>query len=116
MTSSARLDSLVEHTIGLKVQRSAMRVSPRSQWRVFLLVLLATDVAWLALALAATYVIRFYAPLAVFAGDFILRPTFYFRLSLALVPVWIFLFWAYGLYDRDNLLGGTREYASIFQA
>jgi exopolysaccharide biosynthesis polyprenyl glycosylphosphotransferase len=116
MTSSARLDSLVEHTIGLKVQRSAMRVSPRSQWRLFLCLLVATDIAWLALALAATYVIRFYAPLSVFADDFIPRPLFYFRLSLALVPAWIGLFWAYGLYDRDNLLGGTREYAAIFQA
>src|SRR6185503_34771 len=116
MTSSARLDNLVEHTIGLKVQRSAMRVSPRSQWRTFLIVLLLTDFASLALALAATYVIRFHAPLAVFAGDVIPRPNFYLGLSLVLIPVWIGLFWAYGLYDRDNLLGGTREYSAVFQA
>src|SRR5436190_21420608 len=116
MTSSARLDNLVEHTIGLKIQRSAMRVSPRSQWQIFLGLLVVTDVASLALALAATYVLRFYAPLAVFEGDFVLRPIFYLRLSLVLIPVWLGLFWAYGLYDRDNLLGGTREYSAVFQA
>jgi exopolysaccharide biosynthesis polyprenyl glycosylphosphotransferase len=116
MTSSARLDSLVEYTIGLKVQRSALRVPPRTQWRLFVCLLLAGDIAWLSLALATTYVIRFHLSLPVFAGDFILRPLFYFRLSLVLVPIWIGLFWAYGLYDRDNLLGGTREYAAIFQA
>ena len=116
MTSSAHLDSLVEHTIGLKVQRSAMRMTPRTQWRLFMLLLMAADIGLLALALATTYVVRFYLSLPVFAGDFILRPLFYLRLSLALIPIWIGLFWAYGLYDRDNLLGGTREYAAIFQA
>ncbi len=93
-----------------------MRVSPGLQWRLFITLLLAGDVVWMALALAATYLIRFYTPLPLFADDSGIRPAFYLRLSLALIPVWILLFMAYGLYDRDNLLGGTREYAAVFQA
>ena len=115
-SSLERLDSLVEHILNLRHQRGVKRISNRGQRQLLIALLLSVDVTALIIAFAAAYVIRFDFRLAVFVNDFAPWPQFYFNLGLILVPVWIVLFWAFRLYDWDCLLGGTREYASIFQA
>jgi exopolysaccharide biosynthesis polyprenyl glycosylphosphotransferase len=41
---------------------------------------------------------------------------FYQALVLILIPVWLFIFWGAGLYNRQNLLGGPQEYSLVFNA
>lgn len=41
--------------------------------------------------------------------------TQYSRVVLLLLPVELALFWSQGLYDRHNLLRGTREYSSVIR-
>jgi exopolysaccharide biosynthesis polyprenyl glycosylphosphotransferase len=115
-SSLERLDSLVAHTLGLRHRRSVKRLSNHGQRRMFIALLLLVDVVTLVIAFAAAYVIRFNIGLTFFESEFAPWPQFYFQLGLVLVPVWLLLFWAFRLYDWDWLLGGTREYASIFQA
>ena len=110
------LDSLVEHSLNVRHQRGVKRLSNHGQRQLFVALLLVVDIATLALAFAAAYVIRFNFRLLLFQSDFAPWPTFYFQMGLALVPTWIGLFWAFRLYDWDLLLGGPREYAAIFQA
>jgi exopolysaccharide biosynthesis polyprenyl glycosylphosphotransferase len=93
-----------------------MRLPAHQQRRLLIIALLLTDVVALLLAFTAAYVIRFYSQLPVFQGGFTPSAAFYARLSLALVPLWLMLFAAYHLYDPEYLLGGTREYAGVFQA
>lgn len=115
-SSVQRLDSLVEHSLRLRHQRSTKRLSNRGQRQALVALLVLVDVAALTLAFAAAYVIRFNFQLPIFELDFAPWPQFYFYLGLALVPIWIVLFWAFRLYDWEVLLGGTREYAGVFQA
>ncbi len=41
---------------------------------------------------------------------------FYVSLILILVPLWMLVFWLFGLYDLKNLFSGTREYALVLNA
>jgi exopolysaccharide biosynthesis polyprenyl glycosylphosphotransferase len=115
-SSLERLDSLVEHILNLRHQRGVKRISNGGQRQLLIALLLLADVTTLIVAFAAAFVIRFDLRLTVFVNDFAPWPQLYFTLGLILVPLWIVLFWAFRLYDWDSLLGGTREYASIFQA
>jgi len=115
-SSLERLDSLVEHILNLRHQRGVKRISNHGQRQLLIALLLLVDVIALTIAFAAAYVFRFDLRLTFFVNDFTPWPQFYFNLGLSLVPVWMVLFWAFRLYDWESLLGGTREYASIFQA
>ncbi len=44
------------------------------------------------------------------------RPDFYALVISLLLPGYLLLLRIYGLYDRQNLLGGTTEYARMFNA
>ena len=115
-SSLERLDSLVEHILNLRHQRGVKRLSNHGQRQLLTALLLGVDLCTLVLAFGGAYVIRFNLGLTVFVLDFAPWPRYYQGLALVLVPVWLILFWAFRLYDWDWLLGGTREYASIFQA
>jgi len=115
-SSFERLDGLVEHSLQLRHRRGIKRFSNRVQRQLFVFALLLADILALALAFAAAYVIRFQLGLAIFETDISPWPQFYLQLGAALLSVWIVLFWAFRLYDWESLLGGTREYAAIFQA
>jgi len=117
MNSPSRpLDSLIEHIVNVKWRRSAKRLSHRDQRRLFILALVVSDAGLLALAFTTAYVVRFSFSLPFFQSDFQPWTALYVRLSAVLIPVWLLAFWAFHLYDWDVLLGGTQEYAAIFQA
>jgi exopolysaccharide biosynthesis polyprenyl glycosylphosphotransferase len=68
------------------------------------------------LAFRAAYFVRFELSLGVFRLDAIPSFDFYQRLVLVLIPVWLTIFGVSGLYDRQKLLEGTKEYALLFNA
>jgi exopolysaccharide biosynthesis polyprenyl glycosylphosphotransferase len=100
----------------MRHRRGVKRLSSRGQRQLFITLLVISDVITLVVAFGAAYIIRFNLRLSFFENEFAPWPQFYFLLGLLLVPVWILLFWAFRLYDWDWLLGGTREYAALFQA
>ena len=67
------------------------------------------------LAFRLAYWARFELSFPLFQLD--VQPTkdFYFTIVLALIPVWVALFFLSGLYNRQNLLGGVQEYALVFR-
>jgi exopolysaccharide biosynthesis polyprenyl glycosylphosphotransferase len=115
-SSLDQLDSLVEHILKVRHQRSVKRLSNNGQRQLFVVLLVVVDLATLVLAFATAYVIRFNFGLFLFENEFAPWPQFYLQLGLVLSPTWVVLFWAFRLYDTDALLGGTQEYAAIFQA
>ncbi len=117
MSSSTQpLDLLVERVLELKHLRNSKRVPLRRQRRLLILALIVTDSLAILLAFAAAYVIRFYSQFPIFQAGFTPSIVFYIRLGLALLPLWLVLFAIYHLYDPEYLLGGTREYAGVFQS
>lgn len=78
-------------------------------------VLLATDTLVVLVSFALAYTVRFRIGSLLFEEGSI-RPAFYASVICALVPGYLLLYHIYGLYSRSNLLGGTTEYARVFNA
>ena len=77
--------------------------------------LLSSDVLSVGLAFLLAYTVRFSWGLQVFKE---VAPSlaFYSRLAVGLIPLWLVVFALYGLYNEHHLLGGTEEYARVFNA
>lgn len=97
--------------------KKASEIFPRkTQWRLFIMMLLTSDILMNAFAFRLAYLIRFETNLRLFRQDAIPTIEYYRLLVVILIPVWLTLFGVTGIYDRQNLLGGTREYAKIFRS
>jgi len=91
-------------------------LSRQAQWQIFQIVLALSDILLTGVAFRLAYFVRFELSLPIFQLDAPVSFPRYQTFSLILVPIWIFIFAANGLYDRRNLLGGTTEYARVFRA
>lgn len=96
--------------------RATARVPLGVQRRLLVVILLVADVLMLALAFATAFLVRFYSALPILETDVVGDPDFYSRVVFYLIPLWLMVFWAMGLYNDHNLLGGTREYSLVFNA
>ncbi len=74
------------------------------------------DVLTLGLAFRLAYYLRFEFSLLIFEPDGFPSFEYYQHLVFVLIPVWILIFAIAGLYNREKLLGGTDEYALVFNA
>ncbi|MDQ4078645.1 MAG: sugar transferase [Chloroflexota bacterium] len=74
-----------------------------------------SDSLMLTLAFTVAYWLRFDLQLTL-APEIDPTPLFYERLMVLLVPLWLLLFALFRLYDFEYLLGGTAEYARVFNA
>ena len=79
------------------------------------MILVLTDAGLVILAFVAAYWLRFRFGVAI-APDVQPKIDQYIRLTLALIPLWLVLFSFMRLYDFRCLLGGTGEYARVFNA
>src|SRR5690606_9786390 len=91
-------------------------LSRPAQWRAFIVTLIVSDLLLTGLAFRVAYLVRFHLGLPFFQLD--VTPSFplYRAFALGLAVVWVAIFAANGLYQRRNLLGGTREYSHLFRA
>jgi exopolysaccharide biosynthesis polyprenyl glycosylphosphotransferase len=90
-------------------------ITRHQEQRYLKLALLLLDALVVVSSFALAYVLRFETNLP-FNEDAFRDTWFYMQVALALVPAQIILFYIYGLYNRTNLLGGTTEYARLFNA
>lgn len=88
-------------------------LSRRAQRRALTLVLVASDTVMLVLAAWVAYSIRFDTPLTV-APEIVPAPELYALLLVLFVPLFLALCTFIRLYDYQTLLGGTSEYARVF--
>jgi exopolysaccharide biosynthesis polyprenyl glycosylphosphotransferase len=92
-------------------------MSPQLQWRAFIVCLIAVDALTVGLAFWLAYIFRFNLSLSFFQLDVTPSLAFYRNLTtLFLIPLWLVVFAVIGLYRKQNLLGGTQEYAMVFRA
>ncbi len=89
----------------------------RLQWRWLVVALVIVDLVMISSGFFLAYLVRFYLNIPFFYMDeHNLAVDFYLKVGAFLIPVWIMIFWFFGLYARQNILGGTREYAKLFNA
>lgn len=114
MESSTSIPEQTDTLIHLSLRRGLGLLSHRGQQWLFIAVLLLMDTLTLIAGFILAYWARFNLP--IFVGGPDLRTSFYAEVSLIIIPGWLIIFWVYRLYDWRYLLGGMREYSSIFQA
>jgi exopolysaccharide biosynthesis polyprenyl glycosylphosphotransferase len=83
------------------------------QWKLFAIALVMIDAVMILLAFRLAYVIRFTLSLSLFNLDVTPTDSFYKAILLVIVPLFLVIYSLRGLYNRNNLLGGTQEYSFI---
>lgn len=109
-------DAYLNTPLGNKVQRATHNIAVKTQWSFYRLVLLISDTIMLGIAFRLAYTLRFNMNIGVFQQDGVPSLSFYQSIVMLLIPTWLVIFALGGLYNRKNLLGGTREYARLFNA
>lgn len=99
-----------------QIDRATRSVPRERQWQLYLLSLVASDLLMSGIAFRVAYAIRFEMSIQLFKQDALPSLGYYESLVLVILPAWLVVFWGMGLYNRQNLLGGTREYARVFNA
>lgn len=87
----------------------------QQELRSLIVSLVINDFCILLLSFALAYVARFWTGLNIF-DEGTINPTLYTQVVLFLVPLYLLLFYMYGLYNSSNLLGGTTEYERLFNS
>ena len=109
-------DTFFETPLTLKVRRASRSIPRQLQWRLFIGALFLVDFLMLGIAFRLAYNIRFNLNIAVFQDDVVPVQHFYQTIVFFLIPIWLVVFTFLGLYNRKNLVGGTREYAKVFNS
>jgi len=110
------VDAVAEPSVHTRVLRASDALSWEDQWRLFIAGLIVNDVLMIGLAFLLAYAVRFSLQIPLFELGANSWPPFYQGLVRILIPVWIVIFAANGLYRRRNLLGGIQEYSLVFRA
>lgn len=85
-------------------------------WGLFTATLIASDGLMILFGFMVAYYIRFQSFLPIFKLNVVPSQSLYQTLALVQLPVWMLIFYGFGLYNRQNLLGGTNEAKLLFNA
>jgi exopolysaccharide biosynthesis polyprenyl glycosylphosphotransferase len=115
-SSASKYDSTFETSLDRKVISVKNKFSLQRQWQFFLLALIGTDFVMLWSAFWLAYLVRFRLGVPVF--ELWVRPSvvYYQQLMIILIILFLGVFYIQGLYNKSHLLGGTKEYSSLFNA
>jgi exopolysaccharide biosynthesis polyprenyl glycosylphosphotransferase len=91
-------------------------ISIHNQWRIYIATLVILDLFMTFFAFRLAYWLRFNSNLPFFIENGSSTAPFYDGIMLGVIPVWVIIFAMMGLYSRQYLLGGVREYSSLFNA
>lgn len=115
MESSAKqLEKIFKTIPSLPFERPVLSLT--RSWQLFIMGLIISDVLMIGIALEVAYGFRFNLDINFFQLDIVPNFRFYLVLGLIMIPIWIVIFALSGLYQKENLLGGTKEYSLIFSS
>jgi exopolysaccharide biosynthesis polyprenyl glycosylphosphotransferase len=101
----------------VKAQPHASRLPRRVRWGLVIVFWAALDLVAISVAFLLAYATRFNLGLPMFYNE--VAPNFFYYGGLVVtfvLPLWLVIFAALGLYKPANLLGGAREYDLVFRA
>lgn len=105
---------LVETPLKAKIRKASESVPRKTQWRLYTASLILADIIMIGLAFRLAYFVRFQLSPRIFFQNLDPDILFYQAVSMILIPILIVIFMLMGLYDREKLLGGTKEYSMVF--
>jgi exopolysaccharide biosynthesis polyprenyl glycosylphosphotransferase len=110
------ISTILETPLTSRVYQASSSIPRRVQWRLYTLGIILSDILMAAIAFRVAYIIRFDLAIPLFQVDIVPSLATYQKLVFILIPVWLSIFAASGLYNRQNLVGGTKEYSLVFNA
>jgi exopolysaccharide biosynthesis polyprenyl glycosylphosphotransferase len=113
-TTPSGANMFLETPLRAKINQATSSVPRHLQWRLFTASLVVSDIVMAGLAFRLAFYMRFELSLFFFYQNIRPHYSFYERLVLFLIPAWLVIFLVLGLYDRQKLLGGTKEYSQVF--
>ena len=105
----ALLQNSLKKSLNIRAKRTA-------QWRLLTAGLLVLDFTLAGLAYRLAYIFRFNLSIPIFVTEAQSDVGYYQTLAGVFLPLMLIVFFSKGLYNRQNILGGTQEYASIFDS
>lgn len=114
MQSSSSFNAVVQPSLKAKSYLRTSGLSKRAQSGLLTLSLVMVDILTIATAFRLAYFIRFETSINIFRLEVIPSIIYYQQLMIVLVPLLVGVFSILGLYNRANLMGGTREYSLLF--
>ncbi|MFC1922873.1 sugar transferase [Chloroflexota bacterium] len=113
-TTQPGVQFFVETPLKVKIRKASKSVPRHIQWRLYQASLVIVDLMMLGLAFRLAYYFRFELSISLFYQNINPNIDFYQLVITILIPVMLIIFLFLGLYDRQKLLGGTKEYSMIF--
>ena len=104
----------VETPLKAKIRKASASVPRHMQWRLYIASLVLVDILMLGVAFRLAYYLRFEMPFRLFFQNVEPNLVFYQNVATFLIPILLVIFLVLGLYDREKLLGGTKEYSMVF--
>ncbi len=114
MKSSIPRQKSVDHeSVQVDSVRTKSIFSSRLLWTIYVSYLLVCDAYMIVQAFRLAFFVRFELSLPFFEEFAFNSVRFYSGLSTILVPLWLIIFASFGLYRKQNLLGGVDEYQIV---
>lgn len=105
---------LVETPLKAKIRKASESVPRQTQWRLYTASLVFADTLMIGIAFRLAYFVRFQLSPRIFFQKLDPDLLFYQGVATILIPILLVIFMVMGLYEREKLLGGTKEYSMVF--
>jgi exopolysaccharide biosynthesis polyprenyl glycosylphosphotransferase len=116
MSIRSELEKFPLIAVSKKIKKANSVIPKTMQWNFYIAALILSDAVMTFVAFRLAYYFRFELLVPIFARDAFVSFATY-RFLLYSVPfLWLVIFALNGLYAKDNLLGGTREYSNVFRS
>jgi exopolysaccharide biosynthesis polyprenyl glycosylphosphotransferase len=110
------IDAMPLVAVSKKIKNADLLIPRNFQWALYVMSLLVSDAAMTFLAFWMAYYFRFDLLARYFDPNAFISFESYRFLVYSMPLLWLVIFAVNGLYARDNLLGGTREYAKVLRS
>lgn len=116
MSIRTEIESFPLVAVSRKINDANSIVPRKTQWVLYISALVLSDAAMTFFAFLLSYFFRFSLLVRFFDPDSMVSFENYRFLIFVMPFAWLLVFAFNGLYSKDNLLGGTREYSKIFRS
>lgn len=112
--SSSNFLKFDHEAIQVKISRAKQTLVHAYQWQLLVLALIISDFLAVGLAFRAGYFVRFEMSIPLFKLDVVPDLQYYLQVIYFVIPGWLVIYAFLGLYQRSNVLFGTKEYSMVF--
>ncbi|WKZ47746.1 MAG: sugar transferase [Anaerolineales bacterium] len=117
LNAESNMEKIQRVSLGKKIGKVNSLLPMQSQWGVYRIALIVMDIFMVNVAFQLAYTLRFNVPYFTFFNQTVeVSPEYYLNFVATASIIWLVNFALNGLYSKQNLLGGTREYSLVFRS